>query len=251
MRCNSGTERQIGGHTVKQSSTHNASFVYLETANAHMAGGSVSFYDPSTAPGGKVTFQDILDNTERRLHLAQMFRRKLVRVPMDLDYPYWVDDANFDLEYHIREIGLPKPGDWRQLCIQTARLMARPLDLNKPLWEMYVIEGIDAVEGVPKGSFAVVSKTHHATMDGASGMEMLTALHDLTPDAPEPEAQPWTPEREPAPAELMARTAANNFARPGRYAAAMARAFGDAQQRMWRGELPQVPGDAPPAPLVP
>jgi len=171
---------------MEQLSGHDASFIYLETPNAHMAGGSLMIYDPSTAPGGKVTFKGILANLEQRLHMARSFRQKLVRVPMDLDHPYWVDDANFDLEYHVRHIALPKPGDWRQLCIQCARLVSRPLDMSRPLWEMYVIEGLDNVEGVPPGSFGVLSLGHHAAMDGTSGMEMLTAIHDLSPDAAPP-----------------------------------------------------------------
>jgi hypothetical protein len=83
--------------------------------------------------------------------LARAFRQKLARVAMNLDHPWWVEDSNFDLEYHVRHIALPKPGDWRQLCIQAARLHSRPLDLTKPLWEMYVIEGLDNVEGLLPG----------------------------------------------------------------------------------------------------
>ena len=158
---------------MRQLSGHDASFVYLETPKAHMAGGSLQIYDQSTAPGGRVTFTGILEDLEGRLHLASIFRQKLVRVPMDLDHPYWIDDTEFDLEYHVRHIALPKPGDWRQLCILCARLLARPLDMSKPLWEMYVIEGLDNVDGVPLGSYATLTKTHHAAMDGTSGMQLL------------------------------------------------------------------------------
>jgi diacylglycerol O-acyltransferase len=234
---------------MKQLSAHDASFVYLETPKAHMAGGSLLIYDPSTAPGGRVTFKGILENLERRLHLASIFRQKLVHVPMDLDHPYWVDDADFDLEYHVRHIGLPKPGDWRQLCIQCARLLARPLDMSKPLWEMYVIEGLDNVDGVPPGSFAMFSKTHHAAMDGTTGMEMLNALHDQDPTA-EPPAPPgeWRPEREPTPFELVARASATNMLRPMRLATAMSRVFGGSEafsRRTLMGEV-QLP---PPLPV--
>src|SRR4051812_49409129 len=197
---------------MEQLSGHDASFIYLETPNAHMAGGSLMIYDPSTAPdGGQVTFKGILANLEPRLHMAKSFRQKLVRVPMDLDHPYWVDDADFDLEYHVRHIALPKPGDWRQLCILSARLLSHPLDMKRPLWEMYVIEGLENVEGVPDGSFAIPSKVPHAAMDGASGMEMTTAIHDLEPVGnPPPPPGEWKPEREPTQYELMSRAAANN-----------------------------------------
>ena len=128
---------------MKQLSALDAMFAYTETANTPMHIGQLLIYDPSTAPGGKVGFKDILRYIEGRLDGARIFRQKLVRVPLDLDHPYWVDDANFDLEFHVRHIALPKPGDWRQLCIQAARIYARPMDMNKPLWEYTVIEGLD------------------------------------------------------------------------------------------------------------
>ena len=158
-----------------------AAFLYAETPRAHMAGGGISIYDPSTAPGGRVTFKGILDHIDKRLHEARVFRQRLVRVPFDLDHPYWIEDPDFDLEFHVRHIALPEPGDWRQLCIQVARLVSRPLDLERPLWELYVIEGLDNVEGVPPGSFALVTKVHHAAIDGMSGMEMTSAIHDDEP----------------------------------------------------------------------
>ena len=105
-------------------------------------------YDPSTAPGGRVTFKGILEELDARLHLAEIFRRRITETPVGLDRAYWVDDPNFDLEYHVRHIGLPQPGDWRQLCIQVARLMGRQIDLRRPPWEITVIEGLNAVPGV-------------------------------------------------------------------------------------------------------
>ncbi|RPI08522.1 MAG: wax ester/triacylglycerol synthase family O-acyltransferase, partial [Actinobacteria bacterium] len=146
-------------------------------------------------------------------------------VPFDLDHPYWVEDEEFDLEYHVRHIALPKPGDWRQFCIQAARLHARGLDLARPLWEMYVIEGLDGVEGLPKGSFGVVIKVHHAAIDGMAGVELITAIHDQTADAdpPPPPAEPWKPERVPSSTELLSRAAGNNLTRPAHFARVMGR----------------------------
>ena len=112
-------------------------------------------YDPSTAPGGRVTFKGILEEIDARLHLAPTFRRRLTELPGGLHMPYWVDDPNFDLEYHVRHIALPQPGDWRQLCIQIARIHARQIDLRRPPWEMTVIEGLNSVPGVPRGAFAI------------------------------------------------------------------------------------------------
>ena len=167
---------------MQQLSGQDASFIYSERPHAPTHVTTIGIYDQSTAPGGAVTFKGILAHLEARLHLARAFRQKVVRVPCDLDHPWWVEDGEFDLEYHVRHIALPKPGDWRQFCIQAARLHARPLDLSKPLWELYVIEGLDNVEGIPKGAFAFVLKVHHAAIDGKSGVEMLTAIHTQSPD---------------------------------------------------------------------
>ena len=124
-------------------------------------------------------FKTILAHIESRLDRLPILRQKLQRVPLDLDYPYWVDDENFDLEYHVRHIALPKPGDWRQFCIQASRIHARPLDLNRPLWEIYVIEGLDGFLDLPVGSFALLTKMHHAAIDVENGNQITTLLHDL------------------------------------------------------------------------
>ncbi len=204
---------------MKQLSGLDATFINVETANAptHISG--LAIYDQSTAPGGKVTFKGILANVESRLHLARCFRQKIVRVPFGFDHPYWIEDADFDLEFHVRHIALPSPGDWRQLCIQVARLHARPLDLNKPLWEMYVIEGLDEVEGMPQGSFALLTKIHHAAVDGVSGVEITAALHDLQVDAIAPEpTEEWIAESDPTLLELALRSTVNNIRQPFRFA---------------------------------
>jgi diacylglycerol O-acyltransferase / wax synthase len=176
----------------------------------------LSIYDPSTAPGGKVTFKGILEELDARLHLADVFRRRLVELPGGLHRPYWVDDPNFDLEYHVRHIGLPHPGDWRQLCIQIARLHARQIDLRRPPWEITVIEGLNSVPGVPKGSFAMAFKLHHCAVDGMASVQMMAALHDLAADSPRPAGpdSPWHPGPVPSTADLLARTAINVALQP-------------------------------------
>ena len=203
---------------MQQLSGMDASFLYLETGNTPMHIGSLSIYDQSTAPGGKVSFKDILQFFDERLHKAGAFRQRLARVPLSLDHPYWIEDPDFDLEFHVRHIALPAPGDWRQLCIQAARLHARPLDRNKPLWEAYVIEGLDNVEGLPKGSFALVTKIHHAAIDGVSGAEISTAIHDLAPNSEidEPD-EPWVAERVPTGIELLTRSAAKSVSAPWKF----------------------------------
>jgi diacylglycerol O-acyltransferase / wax synthase len=168
-------------------------------------------YDQSTAPGGRVTFKRILEEIDARLHLAPTFRRRLTEMPGGLHMPYWVDDPDFDLEYHVRHIALPQPGDWRQLCIQIARIHGRQLDLRRPPWEMTVIEGLNAIQGVPKGSFAISLKLHHCVVDGMESVELMTAMHDLASDSPRPAApeNPFDPGPLPSTSDLVTRTATN------------------------------------------
>jgi WS/DGAT/MGAT family acyltransferase len=226
---------------MQQLSGMDASFVYLETPTAPMHVASVSIYDPSTAPGGKVTFKGILAQVESRLHLARTFRERMVQVPFNLDHPYWIADPDFDLEFHVRHIALPKPGDWRQLMIQVARLMSRHLDMSRPLWEMTVIEGLDNVENVPPGSFAIMQKTHHAAVDGVSGMDMVSAIHDTSPEGRADEATPeWKSEEMPEPWQLLMRAGANNAIRPMHFARVVARtvpALGRVQTQLRRRQL--------------
>ncbi|MGH7287708.1 MAG: wax ester/triacylglycerol synthase domain-containing protein, partial [Myxococcota bacterium] len=118
---------------MQQLSGLDASFLYFETARNPMHVSGFGIYDASTRPEGGVSFERILKHTEQRLHLARCFRQKLARVPFDLDHPWWIEDERFDLEFHVRHLALPPPGDWRQLCTQTARLHSRPLDLTRPL----------------------------------------------------------------------------------------------------------------------
>ncbi len=228
-----------------------ASFLYGETPTTPMHVGGLQIYDPSTAPTGEVTFERILGYVQSHLHLVRTFREKLLEVPMNLDHPYWVDDGDFDLEFHVRELALPRPGTWEQLCIQTARLMSRPLDLSRPLWEIYVVRGIDDVKGVPEGSFGLVSKVHHAAIDGVSGMEMTATLNKLDPsDEPDPPAEPWVGEREPQPIELINRAALNGITQPMHMARVVGRtvpAVGKVAQgiRQRRMTPPPLPGRVP------
>jgi diacylglycerol O-acyltransferase / wax synthase len=210
---------------MQQLSGQDASFVYLETPHTPMHIGSVGIYDPSTAPGGFVRFKDVLDFVGSRLAGARSFRQRLVRLPLDLDHPYWIEDPEFDIEYHIRHIALPKPGDWRQLCIQVARLHSRPLDLSKPLWEFIIVEGLDNIEGLPPGCFALVAKVHHAAIDGMSGVELSAAVHDLSPDKPNRIANDdWKPDSLPGVADLLISSYFNSLRKPLQYAETMARA---------------------------
>ena len=191
-------------------------FLQLERDRQYMHVAGLGIYDPSTAPDGKVRFKDILKFFSARTAQFPLFRRRLVTVPLSLDRPYWVEDSTIDVEFHVRHIALPRPGDWRQLCIQVARLHSRPLDRSKPLWEVYVIEGLENVDGVPPGSFALYTKVHHALIDGESASEVTRAIHSLTPDTaeePDTAVSIRMADREPTSLELYSRAALNAVGR--------------------------------------
>ena len=205
---------------MKQLSGADSMFLQFEHGNNFMHVASLAIYDPSTAPGGGVRFKDILRFFSARIEQFPQFRRRLVTVPLSLDRPYWIEDQTFDVEFHVRHIALPHPGDWRQLCIQVARLHSRPLDRSRPLWEAYVIEGLHNIPGVPKGSFALYCKMHHAIVDGESGTELLKAMHSTVPEKmPDDigeEQRRFTADREPTSIELYSRALVHQVERvPG------------------------------------
>ncbi|MEH6634828.1 MAG: wax ester/triacylglycerol synthase family O-acyltransferase [Halioglobus sp.] len=181
---------------MQQLSGQDAMFLHAELDGLPQHIGGVSIYDQSTAAEGKVRFKEILSMLESRAHLSPIFRRKLAFVPYGLGRPYWVEDPDFDMEYHVRHIALPKPGDWRQLCILAARIHSQPLRRDKPMWEMYVIEGLNNIPGYPDNCFALLLKVHHCAMDGATGTQFMNIVHDLSPEIRDVgRAPPWIVER--------------------------------------------------------
>ena len=202
-----------------------ALFLYADSRHASSHITLVNIYDPSTAPGRKIRFKGLLRHIESRLHLSPIFRKKLLRVPLELDYPYWVEDDVFDLEYHVRHLALPQPGDWRQFCIQVSRIHARALDLSRPLWEIHLIERLDRFLDLPGGSFALLTKVHHAAMDLAGGAEITTLLHDTMAKAPPPPPpEPWFPEDPPGAVSLVGRAVLHNAIQPFEMAGPLMRA---------------------------
>ena len=200
---------------MQQLSGQDAMFLHAELDGLPQHIGGVSIYDQSTAPGGKVRFKQILTMLEDRVHLSPIFRRKLAFVPYGLGRPYWAEDADFDMEYHVRHIALPKPGDWRQLCILAARIHSQPLRRDKPMWEMYVIEGLNNVEGYPPNCFAVLLKVHHCAMDGATGTQFMNIVHDLSTETRDVgNAPPWVVER-PSRARMLGRAYLDVWSKPG------------------------------------
>ena len=189
-------------------------FLQMEQGNQFMHVASLGIYDQSTAPGGSVRFKQILKFFGDRIQKEKVFRRRLVVPPFNIDRPYWVEEGVIDVEYHVRHIALPAPGDWRQLMIQVARLHSRPLDRSKPLWEAYVIEGLDNIEGIAKGSFAFYMKTHHAAVDGEAGAQLVQKIHSLTnavEEGPAPQ-HVVVADREPTKVELYSRAIASRGA---------------------------------------
>ena len=166
---------------MRQLSALDAQFLHVESATTFGHVGAIVVLDPATAPGAEISLDDVRDLLEARLHLAGPLRQRLVQVPLGLGRPYWVDDPDFDIEFHLREVTLPEPGDDRQLAEQVARIHARPLDRTRPMWEMYLIHGVSG------GRSAVYSKVHHAAIDGLSGAEILETILDTTPEAREVE----------------------------------------------------------------
>lgn len=186
-----------------------ASFLYLETPTLHLHVVMAAVLDPSTVPGG-YSYRRLRRHVEHRLALAPVFRRRLRQVPLGLDHPLWVDDPDFDIDNHLRRIALPSPGGVHELAELTADVAGRPLPRDRPLWELWVVEGVEG------GRVAVVAKMHHSTVDGATGAELLGVLLDVEPRPPDDRPVPATPEAGVAPsdAELVCRALVTRAVRP-------------------------------------
>jgi WS/DGAT/MGAT family acyltransferase len=193
-------DRLAGEESVRQLTGLDAQFLALETARQAGHVGGLAVLDPSTRPNGRLELADIHNMIAERLPLLPPFRWRLKSVPLGLDYPYWIDDPDFDLEYHVRELAIPPPPTEAKLADQVARIFSRPLDRSRPLWEVYLIHGLQ------DGDVAVLTKIHHAVIDGMSGAEIMGVLLDLTPEGREaPPPLDRTPDHEPSDLEMLAR----------------------------------------------
>jgi WS/DGAT/MGAT family acyltransferase len=199
-----------------------ASFLHQEGPESHMHIGGVLLFE-----GPPPEFDDYLDHVRGRLHLVPRYRQKLATPPLESGRPLWVDDPSFNLEYHVRHAALPSPGTEDQLLQLAARIASQQLDRSKPLWECWLVEGL-AGAGSERGRaseraserasggagggagdgerFALIFKTHHSLVDGVAGVDLATVLLDLAPDPPEAptDLEPWRPQPEPSPADLIA-----------------------------------------------
>ena len=177
-----------------------AAFLYLETPNAPMHIGGASIIDPRTA-GGRLELATLRDHLLSRIHTSRTFTQRLVEVPLKLGKPYWTLDEAFDIDRHLQRTQLPEPGGWKELSALVAWEFSQPLDRDKPLWEILLVEGLDTASGIPPGSIALISKIHHAAIDGISGSEIMSALYD-----PSPEPRPMPPAAPPEHEELPTKT---------------------------------------------
>jgi diacylglycerol O-acyltransferase / wax synthase len=211
------------GCNVRQLSGLDNSFLSMETPSQYGHVASMTVYDLTNwKPSGGATsfFEALLATVNERLHLLPVMRRKLVEVPFGLDHPYWIEDPDFDIEFHVRNLALPAPGNEVQLAEQVARISSRPLDRARPLWEIYIIDGL------ANNRAAMLTKIHHATIDGVQGVEMLTTLLDEMPEGRtiSPPRRQWRPEQAPSTVELMARTALTWSRNPAKAARLSAKA---------------------------
>jgi WS/DGAT/MGAT family acyltransferase len=221
-----------------------AVWLYLETPTAHMHVGSVLVLDPATAPVD-LTRDSVTDYISQRLHISPSFRRRIATVPFRVDHPVWIEDPGFDLRYHVRRAALPAPGGMRELAEYAGDVMSHRLDRTRPLWEIHLVEGLE------EGRMAIVTKTHHAAVDGVSGAELLAALLQLSPDQPPPDPpeRPWQPESEPSDLRLLVTAGLHLAATPAGLARATRRTT-RAAARVMRLRVQGRGTQAPPAPFA-
>jgi diacylglycerol O-acyltransferase len=185
-----------------------ASFLYLEKPSVHMHVAGLAILDPSTRAEGVLTERDLARLISERIHLVPRFRQRVVVPPFGAGRPVWVDDRDFDLSFHLRRTALPSPGGRRELAEFVQRVHSRPLDRTKPLWEMYLIEGLE------DGYVAVLSKSHHAMIDGVSGMDIATVMFDFSPETQRVKSQVWEPQPEPSGGELLVQAVVDQVSHP-------------------------------------
>lgn len=168
-----------------------AAFLRMEATTLHMHVGGVFLFEPGE--GSSFTFDGFQRLVRSRLHLVPRYRQRIANTPLNLALPTWVDDPSFDLAYHVRHAALPRPGGMDQLLEYAGRILSRPLDRDKPLWELYVVDGLE------DGRIAIVGKNHHAMIDGMAGVDILGVLFDTEPSTPQelPRTQPWEPHAPP------------------------------------------------------
>ena len=183
-----------------------ATFIYLESEHSPMAIGAVYVINAIDAPAS-FSYKAWYSLVESRLKLSKVFRERLVEVPWDLSFPYWIRDPDFDLDQHLPRLTLPEPGGMEELMRMAADTWGRLLDRERPLWDITFVEGLDSIPGISKGSFALVTRVHHAAVDGKASTEMMTALLDTTAEIREIAGEDsWQPEDLPSTLGVITRS---------------------------------------------
>ncbi|MEM6794566.1 MAG: wax ester/triacylglycerol synthase domain-containing protein, partial [Acidobacteriota bacterium] len=172
---------------MKKLSGLDAAFLYLETETSPMQIGGVSILESHT-PDGPLTLEGLKDLLRSRIHMSRTFTERLEEVPLGLSRPYWIEDPDFDLDRHVERTQLPEPGGFRELSALVTWEMSRLLPRDRPLWHLLLVEGLGEIEHIKPGSVALISRIHHAAIDGMSGTEIMRALYDPTP-RPAPAAE--------------------------------------------------------------
>ena len=160
----------------EQISGYDAAFLYAETPTSPMLIATLAIVE------GSLKFEDFKNIVASKLHLIPKFWQRRLNVPMNMDYPYWVDDPNFELDLHLHRLKLPEPSNWETLRETTSSIFSGSLDLRRPLWSMHFIEGLDEIAQIPKGSVAIVAKVHHVMIDGQSGVGLMSMMFDKDPE---------------------------------------------------------------------
>lgn len=187
-----------------------AAFLYLENDSTNAHGTFVWIYDATDCKPGAVSRRALIEHMRARVHLSPVFTRKIHRLPLDFDYPYWVDDEGFELLYHVREQAMPENGSWSDFCHLLAEVHSRPLDRNHPLWEMTLVKGLRGLDGLPAECFAILGKFHHVALDGATGIRVIEQIHDQPRGVPPEQRAPAGPARRPRLGESLFRAAVRN-----------------------------------------
>ncbi len=234
---------------MKSISGLDAAFLYAENSTSPMHIGSVAVIE------GALQFDTFRKTIHSRLHLIPKLYKRLIYVPMSIDYPYWVDDPYFDIDMHLNHIALPKPGGWSQLRETAAKIFSEPLDHSRPLWSFTFVEGLDNIPQVPKGSVAVISKVHHVAIDGVAGAGLLSLLFDFTSEKKEiPAPKPYKPKPLPNELSMVLKSTLSFAEKPLKFPKLISETLTASLKagmltRVKRVDLPTAPFTAPPTPL--
>ncbi|MEM8583178.1 MAG: wax ester/triacylglycerol synthase family O-acyltransferase [Bacteroidota bacterium] len=241
--------KQFASSELEAISGMDATFLYIESPTSPMHIGSVAVIEGSTE------FEKVRATILSRLHTIPRLRKRLVYVPFSIDYPYWVDDPNFNIDLHLHHIALPKPGNWKTLRKIANQIFSEPLDQSRPLWSITFVEGLDNIPQVPKGSVAIIPKIHHVAVDGVGSAGLLSLLFDFTPEIqPIPEPRPYKPKPLPNELAIMLKSSLSFIKKPLKLPKLVTEAVTASFKagfltRVQKKDLPTAPFTAPNSPL--